>query len=105
MSTLPVKFSGVCVNQPDATGRQLLKFRGREEPKSWLNAELDRVVSENESDGASTQTPRSDPSRNQAVIYARVSSKEQEKEGFSIPAQLKVLRECAAWGFRVADIT
>ena len=27
-----------------------------------------------------------------AVTYARVSSKEQEKEGFSIPAQLKLLR-------------
>src|SRR4051812_10706280 len=32
----------------------------------------------------------------QAVIYARVSSKEQEKEGFSIPAQLKLLNEYAA---------
>ena len=31
-----------------------------------------------------------------AVIYARVSSKEQEKEGFSIPAQLRLLREYAA---------
>ena len=31
-----------------------------------------------------------------AVIYARVSSKEQEKEGFSIPAQLKLLRGRAA---------
>lgn len=30
-----------------------------------------------------------------AVIYARVSSKEQEKEGFSIPAQLKLLRNYA----------
>ena len=30
-----------------------------------------------------------------AVIYARVSSKEQEKEGYSIPAQLKSLREYA----------
>lgn len=30
-----------------------------------------------------------------AVIYARVSSKEQEKEGFSIPAQLKLLRQYA----------
>lgn len=30
-----------------------------------------------------------------AIIYARVSSKEQEKEGFSIPAQLKFLREYA----------
>jgi hypothetical protein len=56
MSTLPVKFSGVCVNQPDATGRQLLKF-GEEEPKSGLNAELDRVVSEIES-GALVQSHR-----------------------------------------------
>lgn len=30
-----------------------------------------------------------------AVIYARVSSKEQEKEGFSIPAQLKLLHDYA----------
>ncbi len=37
-----------------------------------------------------------DPARKQAVIYARVSSKEQEKEGFSIPAQLKLLKEYAA---------
>jgi DNA invertase Pin-like site-specific DNA recombinase len=29
----------------------------------------------------------------QAVAYARVSSKEQEKEGFSIPSQLKLLRD------------
>ena len=37
------------------------------------------------------------------MIYARVSSKEQEKEGFSIPAQLKLLREYAATqGFSVA---
>jgi site-specific DNA recombinase len=36
-----------------------------------------------------------DPIR-KAVLYARVSSKEQEKEGFSIPAQLKLLREYAA---------
>jgi site-specific DNA recombinase len=31
-----------------------------------------------------------------AVIYARVSSKEQEREGFSIPAQLKLLSEYAS---------
>jgi site-specific DNA recombinase len=31
----------------------------------------------------------------QAVIYARVSSKEQEKEGFSIPAQIKLLTRYA----------
>ena len=30
-----------------------------------------------------------------AVIYARVSSKEQEQEGYSIKAQLRVLREYA----------
>jgi DNA invertase Pin-like site-specific DNA recombinase len=32
----------------------------------------------------------------QAVLYARVSSDEQEKEGFSIPAQQKLLRNYAA---------
>ncbi len=31
-----------------------------------------------------------------AVIYARVSSKEQEREGFSIPAQLRLLHDYAA---------
>lgn len=30
-----------------------------------------------------------------AVIYSRVSSKDQEREGFSIPAQQKLLREYA----------
>jgi site-specific DNA recombinase len=40
----------------------------------------------------------------QGVIYARVSSKEQEKEGFSIPAQLKLLRDYAqAEGIRLVD--
>ena len=39
-----------------------------------------------------------------AVIYARVSSKEQEKEGYSIPAQLKLLKDYAASeGFKVAQ--
>lgn len=33
---------------------------------------------------------------NNAIIYARVSSKDQETEGFSIPAQLKALHEYAA---------
>jgi len=35
------------------------------------------------------------PSLQKAVLYARVSSKEQEKEGFSIPAQLKLLSKYA----------
>jgi site-specific DNA recombinase len=45
---------------------------------------------------AAKPAPAADPAREQAVIYARVSSKEQEKEGFSIPAQLKLLKEYAA---------
>src|SRR5437773_2985455 len=32
---------------------------------------------------------------NRAVLYARVSTKDQEREGFSIPAQLKLIREYA----------
>jgi site-specific DNA recombinase len=52
----------------------------------------------------SKPTAISDPARKQAVTYARVSSKEQEKEGFSIPAQLKLLKEyAAAQGFSVAQ--
>jgi DNA invertase Pin-like site-specific DNA recombinase len=31
-----------------------------------------------------------------AILYARVSSREQEQEGYSIPAQLKTLREYAS---------
>src|SRR5437588_13100431 len=47
--------------------------------------------------------PPADAARKQAVIYAGVSSKEQGKEGFSIPAQLKLLKEyAAANGFAVA---
>jgi site-specific DNA recombinase len=39
-----------------------------------------------------------------AVIYARVSSRDQEREGFSIPAQLRLLREYAAsHNFRVVQ--
>lgn len=39
-----------------------------------------------------------------AVMYCRVSSKDQEKEGFSIPAQQKLLREYAEQrGFRVVE--
>ena len=34
--------------------------------------------------------------RRKAVLYARVSSAEQEREGFSIPAQQRLLREYAA---------
>ena len=38
----------------------------------------------------------------EAVLYVRVSSKEQEKEGFSIPAQRKLLTEYAAQhGFHI----
>ena len=52
---------------------------------------------------ASKLARAADPAHKQAVIYARVSSKEQEKEGFSIPAQLKLLKEYATSnGFAVA---
>ena len=44
----------------------------------------------------SKPSPSAGHAQKQAVIYARVSSKEQEKEGFSIPAQLKLLKEYAA---------
>ena len=52
---------------------------------------------------ARTRTrPPETPPRKQAVVYARVSSKEQEKEGYSIPAQLKLLKDyAAAQGFAV----
>lgn len=48
-------------------------------------------------------TKPTNPNVQRAVIYARVSSKEQE-QGFSIPAQLKLLRAYAAdQGFTVAQ--
>src|SRR6266516_3668835 len=51
-----------------------------------------------------SKTVAADPACRQAVMYARVSSKEQEKEGFSIPAQLKLLKEyAAANGFTVVQ--
>jgi site-specific DNA recombinase len=37
-----------------------------------------------------------EPMNRTAVLYARVSSKDQEREGFSIPAQLDLLRSYAA---------
>lgn len=53
---------------------------------------------------SSKSSPSVTPSRREAVIYARVSSKEQEKEGYSIPAQLKLLKDYAvANGLLVAQ--
>jgi site-specific DNA recombinase len=52
------------------------------------------------STGTETLASPSHSRRRSGVIYARVSSKEQEREGFSIPAQLKLLRDYTA----VADI-
>lgn len=44
------------------------------------------------------------PQPAQSILYARVSSKDQEKEGFSIPAQLRLLREYAVHhGLTVAE--
>jgi site-specific DNA recombinase len=44
----------------------------------------------------STNAGKSDLQKREALSYVRVSSKDQEKEGFSIPAQLKLLRGYAA---------
>jgi DNA invertase Pin-like site-specific DNA recombinase len=41
---------------------------------------------------AATPSINGDVAKRHAVMYARVSSKDQEKEGFSIPAQEKLLR-------------
>ena len=47
-------------------------------------------------------TKRNEQTEKRAVLYARVSSKEQEKEGFSIPAQQKLLEGYACEnGFRL----
>src|SRR5262245_11126320 len=45
--------------------------------------------------GGPRKPAKSQHRRHQAVSYARVSSKEQQREGFSIPAQLKLLRAYA----------
>src|SRR5688500_5542992 len=47
------------------------------------------------SGGAPMKESRKRDDLNEAVILARVSSKEQEMSGFSIPAQLKLLRAYA----------
>ncbi len=45
--------------------------------------------------GRKPRQPGPEASSNQAVVYARVSSRDQEKEGFSIPAQERLLRDYA----------
>jgi len=46
--------------------------------------------------GGAPRKPRTtSPAPRQAVLYARVSSREQEREGFSIPAQRKLLTQYA----------
>lgn len=52
----------------------------------------------------STMIKANSQNKRKAAIYARVSSKEQEKEGFSIPAQLKLLTAYAVEkGFAVVQ--
>src|ERR1700731_4914149 len=47
---------------------------------------------------------RAEAPTTRVVLYARVSSKDQEKEGFSIPAQLRLLRDYATnKGFVIAQ--
>jgi DNA invertase Pin-like site-specific DNA recombinase len=52
-----------------------------------------------------SETGGTGPQPIQAVLYVRVSSKDQEKEGFSIPAQARLLRDYAAQhGFVTARV-
>src|SRR5262250_2132280 len=44
---------------------------------------------------AAMPSTNGDVAKRHAVMYARVSSKDQEKEGFSIPSQEKLLRSYA----------
>lgn len=55
-----------------------------------------RTFTDAESVEVQTSKDRATVRAIQVVLYARVSSKDQEKEGFSIPAQLRLLREYAA---------
>ena len=48
-----------------------------------------------EREARAPEDPEKEDSMNTAVIYARVSGREQEREGYSIPAQLKLLKEYA----------
>ena len=43
----------------------------------------------------SLRKQRAEPREKRAILYARVSSKEQEREGFSIDAQVKLLKSYA----------
>jgi DNA invertase Pin-like site-specific DNA recombinase len=62
-----------------------------------------RKISDASTDRRSAPTPATNP-KISAVLYARVSSKDQEKEGFSIPAQQKLLRAYAEEkGFKIVD--
>ncbi len=56
----------------------------------------DFVMSELMERDARAMKKTNSPKTSKAVLYARVSSKEQEKEGFSIPSQLKLLTGYAA---------
>src|SRR5687767_3207853 len=54
--------------------------------------------------GAASRKAASPAPLRQAVIYSRVSSREQEREGFSIPAQQELLRKYAAdHGFAIVE--
>jgi site-specific DNA recombinase len=53
------------------------------------------MIKQNRSEDFDRNQPVADSTRRPAALYARVSTKEQEKEGFSIPAQTKLLRAYA----------
>ena len=81
------------------------------DPATWTAEERDRLIAffrilldweaarphtDGDTDGPDTRGERAArDTTTGAVLYARVSSKDQEREGFSIPAQQKLLRQYA----------
>jgi resolvase-like protein len=82
--------AGMCLRQADAaTDAEMHRQDGE------LTAILNSLVLGYEWHAALMALLSCVDTKSTAVMYARVSSKDQEREGFSIPAQQKLLREYA----------
>lgn len=82
-------FTKGSINQLRSRGFSLVYFPYESVLKAFSLVGIDASFDEDTIDGLTMSAS------SQAVIYARVSSKEQKEEGFSIPAQLKLLCEYA----------
>ena len=71
---------------------RVLRVLGESSAAAILFRVLQIIIRSSRKLPLNTITPTQRP---KAIIYARVSSKEQDREGFSIPAQLKLLRKYA----------